>query len=91
MARVFIISNRVGIPNAARDVHAGGLEVALRATLKRHACVWLGWSGAVKPAGEMDAQERESRVRDRVDQSTDELRTGFPKQPVRAAEGGGAE
>ena len=28
------------------------LEVALKATLKRHDCVWLGWSGDVKPAGE---------------------------------------
>ena len=56
MARVFIISNRVGIPNPARGVHAGGLEVALRATLKRHPCVWLGWSGAVKPAGEIETR-----------------------------------
>src|SRR5438105_1873661 len=54
LARVFIISNRVGIPNSARGIHAGGLEVALRATLKRHSCVWLGWSGAVKPAGEVE-------------------------------------
>jgi trehalose 6-phosphate synthase len=52
--RVFIISNRVGVPNRARGVLAGGLEVALRATLKRHACIWLGWSGAVKPAGEVE-------------------------------------
>jgi trehalose 6-phosphate synthase len=54
VARVFIISNRVGIPN--RGVHAGGLEVALRATLRRHSCVWLGWSGAVKPAGEVETR-----------------------------------
>jgi trehalose 6-phosphate synthase len=52
LARVFIISNRVAVPNPARAVHAGGLEVALRATLKRRQCVWLGWSGDVKPAGE---------------------------------------
>jgi trehalose 6-phosphate synthase len=53
LSRVFIISNRVGIPNSGRGVHAGGLEVALRATLKRHPCVWLGWSGDVKPAGKV--------------------------------------
>jgi trehalose 6-phosphate synthase len=47
LARVFIISNRVAVPK--RGAHAGGLEVALHATLKRHSCVWLGWSGDVKP------------------------------------------
>src|ERR1700720_2435060 len=56
LARVFIISNRVGIPNSARGLHAGGLEVALRATLKRHRCVWLGWSGAVEPAREIETR-----------------------------------
>ena len=50
MARIFIISNRVGIPKAG--THPGGLEVVLKATLKKHPCVWLGWSGEVseKPA-----------------------------------------
>jgi trehalose 6-phosphate synthase len=28
--------------------HAGGLEVVLKATLKNHPCVWLGWSGEIK-------------------------------------------
>jgi trehalose 6-phosphate synthase len=32
------------------------LEVALRATLKRKHCVWLGWSGAVKPKDEAITQ-----------------------------------
>jgi trehalose 6-phosphate synthase len=56
LARVFIISNRVAVPNPANAIHAGGLEVALRSTLKRRQCVWLGWSGAVKPAGETVTQ-----------------------------------
>lgn len=56
MARVIIISNRVAVPNPGRGVHAGGLEVALRATLQRQRCVWLGWSGAVKPAEETQTQ-----------------------------------
>jgi trehalose 6-phosphate synthase len=47
LARVFIISNRVSVPNSG--VHPGGLEVVLKATLKHHPCVWLGWSGEVKP------------------------------------------
>jgi trehalose 6-phosphate synthase len=40
------------VPSPERSVHAGGLEVALKATLKRHDCVWFGWSGDVKPKGE---------------------------------------
>ncbi len=46
MARVFIISNRVATPKAG--VHAGGLEVVLKATLKNHPCVWMGWSGETR-------------------------------------------
>ena len=46
MARIFIISNRVATPQAG--LHAGGLEVVLKATLKNHPCVWMGWSGEIK-------------------------------------------
>jgi trehalose 6-phosphate synthase len=56
LARVFIISNRVAVPTPGRAIHAGGLEVALKATLKRQECVWLGWSGEIKPAGETQTQ-----------------------------------
>jgi trehalose 6-phosphate synthase len=56
LPRIFIISNRVGLPMKNRGVHPGGLEVALRATLRRHSCVWLGWSGEVKPAGETETR-----------------------------------
>jgi trehalose 6-phosphate synthase len=52
LARIFIVSNRVAIPDPNRGVNAGGLEVALRATLKLHDCVWLGWSGKVVPRKE---------------------------------------
>ena len=45
MARIFIISNRVAIPRAASQ--PGGLEVVLKATLRKHPCVWMGWSGEV--------------------------------------------
>jgi trehalose 6-phosphate synthase len=57
LPRIFIISNRVGVPLKGRGVHPGGLEVALRATLRRHSCVWLGWSGQVKPAGETETRQ----------------------------------
>jgi trehalose 6-phosphate synthase len=45
LARIFIISNRVAIPGSGN--HPGGLEVVLKATLRKHPCVWLGWSGEV--------------------------------------------
>jgi trehalose 6-phosphate synthase len=45
LARIFIISNRVAVP--AAGVQPGGLEVVLKATLKKHTCVWMGWSGEV--------------------------------------------
>lgn len=45
MARICILSNRVSVPSTGRAIHPGGLEVALRALLKKHRCVWMGWSG----------------------------------------------
>jgi trehalose 6-phosphate synthase len=45
MPRIFIISNRVSIPSNEGAPHAGGLEVALRALLKKYQCIWVGWSG----------------------------------------------
>jgi trehalose 6-phosphate synthase len=45
LARIFLISNRVAIPKAG--THPGGLEVVLKATLRKHPCVWQGWSGDV--------------------------------------------
>ena len=45
MARLVIVSNRVGIPDSG--ARAGGLEVAIRPTLRRRGGVWFGWSGRV--------------------------------------------
>ena len=45
MARLVIVSNRVGIPD--RGARPGGLEVAIRPALKRHGGLWFGWSGRV--------------------------------------------
>ena len=53
MARIFIISNRVAIPKAG--IQPGGLEVVLKSTLKKHPCVWLGWSGEGFAEGELAA------------------------------------
>jgi trehalose 6-phosphate synthase len=46
VGRIVIVSNRVAVPQKG-DKSAGGLEVVIRATLKRHGGTWFGWSGAV--------------------------------------------
>ncbi len=45
MARLVIVSNRVGVPD--RNARAGGLEVAIRPTLRRRGGLWFGWSGRI--------------------------------------------
>jgi trehalose 6-phosphate synthase len=45
LARLFIVSNRVSVPSRETAGRAGGLEVAVRATLRRRPGVWFGWSG----------------------------------------------
>ena len=45
MARLVVVSNRVGVPD--KGARPGGLEVAIRPTLKRRGGVWFGWSGHV--------------------------------------------
>ena len=82
MARVFIISNRVAVPSPERAIHAGGLEVALKATLKRHDCVWMGWSGDVKPKGRTATRTMQARgvtyiVTDLSEEDFEEYYNGF--------------
>jgi len=43
LARLVVVSNRVGVPDGA--ARAGGLEVAIRPALRRRGGVWFGWSG----------------------------------------------
>jgi trehalose 6-phosphate synthase len=43
LARLVVVSNRVGVPDGS--ARAGGLEVAIRAALKRRGGLWFGWSG----------------------------------------------
>ena len=45
MSRLIVVSNRVGVPDGS--ARAGGLEVAVRAALRRRGGVWFGWSGKV--------------------------------------------
>ena len=45
MARLVVVSNRVGIPDTG--ARAGGLEVSIRPALRKRGGVWFGWSGRV--------------------------------------------
>ena len=42
-SRLVVVSNRVGVPDGS--ARAGGLEVAIRAALRRRGGLWFGWSG----------------------------------------------
>jgi trehalose 6-phosphate synthase len=48
LARLVVVSNRVGVPDGS--ARAGGLEVAIRAALRRRGGLWFGWSGRVAEA-----------------------------------------
>ncbi len=48
MARLVVVSNRVGIPDGG--ARAGGLEVAIRPALKKRGGVWFGWNGKATEA-----------------------------------------
>jgi len=56
LPRLIVISNRVAVPTGDGNSRAGGLEVAVRATLKRHAGIWFGWSGKVAASGKARTQ-----------------------------------
>jgi trehalose 6-phosphate synthase len=47
LGQLVIVSNRVAIPDKNAKARAGGLEVAVKAALKRKSGVWFGWSGEV--------------------------------------------
>jgi trehalose 6-phosphate synthase len=49
VARLVVVSNRVGVPDGS--ARAGGLEVAIRAALRRRGGLWFGWSGRVAEDG----------------------------------------
>jgi trehalose 6-phosphate synthase len=46
LAQLVIVSNRVAVPDEGA-VRAGGLEVAVKAALKRMSGTWFGWSGRI--------------------------------------------
>jgi trehalose 6-phosphate synthase len=51
-----VVSNRVSVPSGDGAKRAGGLEVALRPALQRNGGVWLGWSGKVAEANDLETR-----------------------------------
>jgi trehalose 6-phosphate synthase len=45
LARLVIVSNRVGVPDSG--ARAGGLEVSIRPALRQRGGIWFGWSGRI--------------------------------------------
>jgi trehalose 6-phosphate synthase len=62
LAQLVLVSNRVSVPDEG-GVRAGGLEVAVKAALKRMSGTWLGWSGRVTPRAKVETR---TMTRDKV-------------------------
>jgi trehalose 6-phosphate synthase len=82
LPRLVVISNRVSVPTGDSGTRAGGLEVAVRATLKRHSGIWFGWSGEVAAKGKVKTQTVEQDnhsyvVTDLIDEDYQEYYNGF--------------
>jgi trehalose 6-phosphate synthase len=62
LAQLVIVSNRVAVPDDKGGARAGGLEVAVKAALKRMSGIWFGWSGrtTTKPVVEPQRLERDN-------------------------------
>jgi trehalose 6-phosphate synthase len=56
LARLVVVSNRVALPTGDGANRAGGLEVAVRAALRRQSGIWFGWSGKIAPLGNVTTQ-----------------------------------
>jgi trehalose 6-phosphate synthase len=57
LGQLVIVSNRVAIPEKNAKARAGGLEVAVKAALKRKSSIWFGWSGKIATHTKITAQK----------------------------------
>jgi trehalose 6-phosphate synthase len=85
LARLLVVSNRVDVPDEGH--RPGGLAVALRATCKERNCVWLGWSGRVKPKDKVETRTLQHRamtfiVTDLTKEDYREYYSGFANRVV---------
>jgi trehalose 6-phosphate synthase len=82
LARLILVSNRVGNLAPGANQRAGGLEVALAPILKEMESVWFGWSGDVVPAGKVVTRAVESErgsfvITDLAEEDYQEYYNGF--------------
>jgi trehalose 6-phosphate synthase len=70
LARLVVVSNRVAVPE--RAARAGGLAVALKASLKHEHGVWFGWSGRVAKPGPAKTVEQDNITYVTVDLAKDD-------------------
>jgi trehalose 6-phosphate synthase len=82
LARLVVISNRVAIPTGDGASRAGGLEVAVRAALRRQSGIWFGWSGKVATRAKVATQtikedDRTFVVTDLTEEDYQEYYNGF--------------
>jgi trehalose 6-phosphate synthase len=81
LGRLVVVSNRVSVPGDS-SARAGGLEVALRPALQKNGGVWLGWSGKVAAANELETRSIRHKnieyvVTDLSKEDFDEYYSGF--------------
>ena len=57
MGQLVIVSNRVAIPDKSAKARAGGLEVAVKASLNHKSGIWFGWSGKTTTHSKIATQQ----------------------------------
>ncbi len=75
-SRLIIVSNRVAVPSAGdRQAAAGGLAVAVKASLQNRTGLWFGWSGIAEdePSPEPRIIERDKITYVVIDISTNDF------------------
>ncbi len=87
MARLVVVSNRVGAPTDDSAASVVGLAMALSAALRRHRGVWFGWSGEVTPhfTGQVRSRDHQGvtvATVDLEDQDVQEYYNGYANRTL---------
>ncbi|MFZ2066324.1 MAG: alpha,alpha-trehalose-phosphate synthase (UDP-forming) [Xanthobacteraceae bacterium] len=57
MGQLVVVSNRIAIPEKNSKARAGGLEVAVKVSLKHKSGIWFGWSGKITAHSKIATQQ----------------------------------
>jgi len=87
MARLVVVSNRIAGIQGAGGASAGGLAMALSASLREHGGLWFGWSGNTCQAfnAAADVRDRGDLATATIDlepQDVDEYYNGFANRTI---------